>query len=480
MKRSKELLVFLSGGFIALIWRYAWANFITIAISHRPFPLPEAIGTFGLASLVTFITLGRGWRIIWVLCLQCLGFALASLRTIYVFSDWSYPFLNPQWLVELFTKPMSLLEWFSLGLILFIVILFWVGGVVLARKPRDYFNLCARFDLGVCFFLVLFLTSFLIRVKGGTTIQDPLTEPLLFSFFLFSVLGIALARNQSHAHREFLPGYKGIGVMLSFTLVVLLFGAGVLSFLLPYLTVIAQAGYGVIKVASKPLGLVIVSILRFLLIPRKMRDALPPTSGTEDTDQGSLDLDSGWWSGSIGEILRYVIIGLGGLIGLILVVLLLWLLCTWLFSRTSRGRRPNVRFDIRNVFSLLIAILKACFLFCRNVIKNITGLMKHEERGAIQLYTALLRWGHRSGVPRFANETPREYGSRLKLRFPALKREITSIINAFSQTVYGGIVLKHQRLTLAQTAWRTLRSPVYWVQRLKVWFLGPDKDELSL
>jgi hypothetical protein len=480
MKSGKEWLMFLSAGCMAFIWRYAWANFITIALSHRPFPLPEAVGTFGLASLVTFIALERGWRIIWVLCLQCLGFICASLRTIYVFSDWSYHFLNPQWLVEFVTRSRGLLEWFSLVLIFFWIILFWLGGFSLVRKPRGYFNLCARFDVGVTFFFVLFLTNFLVRVKGGGTIQYPLAEPLLLSFFLFSLLGIAMARNQSHAHREFLPGYRGIGVMLSFTLVVLLFGAGVVSLLLPYLKTIAQAGYDVIKIAAKPLGLAIVSILRFIFTPRHMRDAPPPTSDMEDTDYAGSSPDSGWWAGLIGDVLRYVAIGLGGLIGLILVVLLLWLLFKWLFSRTSSDRRIDVRFGIRDLFSLLIARLRQFFLFCRTVIGNIIGLIQNREKGAVQLYTALLRWGRRSGVPQFSSETPREYGSRLKRRFPTVKREVASIIEAFNQTVYGGIILKDRRLAPAQTAWRTLRSPLLWGRRLKTWFVQPGTDYNTL
>ena len=111
---------------------------------------------------------------------------------------------------------------------------------------------------------------------------------------------------------------------------------------------------------------------------------------------------------------------------------------------------------------------------------KVMGILQHREKGAVQLYAALLRWGRRSGVPRLASETPREYGLRLKRRFPAVTREVASIIEAFNQTVYGGIVLKDRRLASAQAAWRTLHSPLYWVQRLKVWFLGPGKDEAAL
>lgn len=475
MKSDKEWLVFLSAGCMAFIWRYAWANFITIATLHRPFPLPEAIGTLGLASLVTYIALGRGWRIIWVLCLQILGFVLASMKTVYACFDWTYPFLNPQWLVEFVNRTRGFHEWFSLVLIFFWIILFWAGGFSLARKPRNYFNLCARFDLGVTFFFMLFLTNLLLRVKGGIIIQNTLAEPLLFSFFLFSLLGIAMTRNQSHAHREFLPGYKGIGVMLSFILVVLLFGAGVVSLLLPYLNVIAQAGYGMIKIAAKPLGLAIVSVLHFIFTPRKMRDAPPPSSDMKDMDLGSLNSGRG-----TSPVEDYFLIGLVGLIGLIFVSLLVWLVCRWLFSRTSFDRRIDVRFGIGDLFSVLIARLRQFFLFCRTIIGNLIGLIQNREKGAVQLFTALLRWGRRSGMPRLANETPREYGRRLKRRFPTVKREVASIVEAFNQTVYGGIVLKDRRLAPAQAAWRTLRSPLYWVQRLKVWFLWTGKDEASL
>jgi len=50
---------------------------------------------------------------------------------------------------------------------------------------------------------------------------------------------------------------------------------------------------------------------------------------------------------------------------------------------------------------------------------------------------ALLSWGHRSGIPHFPNETPKEYGLRLNYHFPALKREIGLIIDAFNREVYG-------------------------------------------
>ncbi|MFH1487365.1 MAG: hypothetical protein ABII06_00510, partial [Pseudomonadota bacterium] len=254
MKTGRGSLIILSGGCMALVWRYAWANFVTAAAFHRPFPLLEAIAAFGLAAALTFVSLGRGWRIIQVLGLQLTGFVLTFLRIVYVLHEWSHPFTGTDWLLECLHRTRGPLEWLSLVLILCWTLLFWFGGVSLAKRPRDYLAVCARFDLGVAFLFALFLIKFLIRFKGGPEIEDPLSELLLLPFFLFGLLAIGLARSQSHAQRGFLSGYRGLGVVLSFSAVVLLFGTGLVLLFYPYLTVAAEAGYGVLKVAAGPMG----------------------------------------------------------------------------------------------------------------------------------------------------------------------------------------------------------------------------------
>jgi len=73
-------------------------------------------------------------------------------------------------------------------------------------------------------------------------------------------------------------------------------------------------------------------------------------------------------------------------------------------------------------------------------------------------------------LPHFLNETPLEYGLRLKNRFPLLKREIALIIEAFNQEAFGEITLDEQQSAEAKSAWRRLRSPLHWPSRLKNWF----------
>ncbi len=147
MKREKGAFLFLVIGAMELSWRYAWANFLTTSILSQLFPFPEAIVTFAMASVLTLFSKGKGWRIVYVLSIQVFGFILAALRIVYVFNSWPDSFLSQTWLIEFFNTPRGPLEWLCLILILFLALVFWVGGVTFAKRSTAYSALCARFDL---------------------------------------------------------------------------------------------------------------------------------------------------------------------------------------------------------------------------------------------------------------------------------------------------------------------------------------------
>ncbi len=88
MKRGKEHLQFWAMMGMELSWRYAWANFLMTSNLHRPFPFPEAVVTFALAAATTFLSKGRGWRVIYILSSQVFGFILVGLRIVYLFNSW--------------------------------------------------------------------------------------------------------------------------------------------------------------------------------------------------------------------------------------------------------------------------------------------------------------------------------------------------------------------------------------------------------
>ena len=455
LKRNKYLLILACSG-MELAWLYAWAAFITACSVHRPFPLPEAIGTFAMAAVFTAATQGRGWRVIQIIGLQVLGFVLASLRIIYVFNYRLEPFLNNEWIVDLVKRPREPLEWLILFLILFLVLVFWIGGVTLARRSTSHLTICSRFDLGIAAFFLLLLIELLVLVKGGIEIQDPTTKLLLFPFFIFGLMAIGFARNRKSGQRDYLSGYGEIGVILSFTFVALLFGTGLVLLFLPYLTLAAEMGYGVLKSATEPLGPILVSIVRFIFGYWRIQ----PMNGlvAPGASKGEVlpPAQSSWWT----EFFGFGLLGLFGLVSLALFGLALWYIFRWLLSRTSSSKDPQRKI---NLFSLWIARIRLLLSFFWSKIL----LRSHGRKGTVQLYASLLGWGHHSGLPRFVSETPNEYGLRLEHRFPALKKEIELIIKAFNHEVYGEMVPEEQLLKLAQLAWRNLCSPLHWPIRLR-------------
>jgi hypothetical protein len=468
MRRDRGALLFLAHFGMELSWLYAWATFLMTSVVRRPFPLPEAIGTSLLAAALSLVVRGMGLRVIWVLGLQILGFLLAASRIVYTFNYPAYPYFGKGWLVEFLGRTRDPLEWLILVIILIFALLFWLGGVTLARRSNAYFTICSRFDLGVAAFFCLLLLKLLLLVKGGIEVRDPAPLLLLFPFFIFSLLAIGLARNSSSVRRNFLAGYRGVGVLASFTVVVLGFVAGLVLLFMPYLSAAAEAGYGVLKSAAGPLSPILVRVLRFLFLGSQLRQdpsySSPGGDGAEFISSG----ESSWWSEVVERVLGWGLLGLGVLMGLILFALGTWYLLRWLFSRTSKKERKHIHWQLALLWAQRLWAALAMGL--QRAVQWLKGY-----RDAVQIYRALLKWGRRSGLPHLLSETPVEYGSRLRMQFPSLTREIGGIVEAFNLVVYGEVALDDEQMTLAKLSWRRLRSPRYWPARVKSWFLQANE-----
>jgi len=472
MKRGKGALPFFAIVGMELSWRYAWATFLTTSILHQPFPFPEAIATFALGAAITLLSKGKGWRIVSVLGIQVFGFILATLRIVYTFNSWSCSFLSQAWFIEFFNTPRSPLEWLTLILVLFLTIMFWAGGVTFARRSTAYSALCTRFDLGIAAFGLLFLTKFLVLYKGGIKIEDPISQLLFFPFFIFSLLAIGLVRNQTTAQRDFLPGYRGIGVILSFTVVVVLFGTGLVLFFLPYLTLAAETGYGILKTAAKPLGPVLVSILRFIFMHGAIRPEMPPPPTKGGVGDLASPGESSWWTELLEKILVWIFGSLLGLILIIVCCVALFYLFRWLLSRTSVHQKRQ------GLWGSFLSWLHGLRVFLVSWWRRLARRAKGYQ-GAARLYAALLLWGRHSGLPHILSETPREYGLRLKNRFPSLKKDIELIIEALNQEAYAETTLSEKQLSQVRFALRRMQSPMHWPSRLKSWFLQPHLSEAT-
>jgi hypothetical protein len=464
--RKGGTLLFLTAGGMELSWLYAWANFLTISILDRSFPFPETLTCFGLAVAATFISHGRGWRIIWVLGLHIFGFLFAASRIVYAFNSFPSSFWSKSWLLEFCNQSRSPLEWVALVIILVWSILLWTGGIALIRKPLAYARVCSRFDFGLVAFFLLILIKLVPLVNEGIRLNDPTTELLLFPFFIFSLLAMGLARNRGGGARDFLPGYRGVGIILTFTAAVLLFSTGLVLFCLPYLTLTAKAGSAVLKIAAKPLLYLFLAIIRFMFARGITRPEEPPPPAGGSGQGLAAPIESTWWTELLEKALVWGLWGVAGLAAVVMVCLGLFYLLRWLLSRTSKGKQRHLQWHI---LSGWVERLRATLGFLwREAVRIVHGYTR-----AAQLYAVLLRWGRRSGLSPSASETPREYGFRLKDHFPRLEKEIEAIVETFHLEVYGGVTLRIEQLAEARLAWRRLRSPLHWPSRLKTWFHQP-------
>ena len=470
MKKNQAALLFLAHGGMELSWRYAWASFLMICLAHQPFPLPEAIGTFLLAAVLIRVVRGRGLRVISILGLHIIGFLLAASRIIYSFNYRAYSYFDKSWLLAFLGTTRDSLEWLILVMILVFALVFWLAGVALARRSTAHLSICSRFDYGAAAFFCLFILKSLLLVKFGVAVKDPAPLLLLFSFFIFSLLAIGLARNSDHARRRFLAGYKGIGILVSFTVVVLAVGAGLVLLFMPYLSTAAEAGYGVLRSAAGPLLPMLARVLIFLFggRPEQQEPSFPPI------DRGGAKYipydESSWQNDPVLKILGGGSLGLGLLLGLILCALGAWYLLRWLFSRTTQEDRKHINW--RQALRWAQRLWAALAMGFKRAVQRLKGY-----RDAVKLYRALLKWGHRSGRPHLLRETPAEYGARLQKQFPSLTGDIGRIVEAFNLVIYGEVALDDGQMTLANRSWRRLRSFRYWPARFKSWFLQEEGDQ---
>lgn len=458
---SSTILLLASGG-MDVIWLSAWVNFMMTSLAQRMFPLPAAIAAFSLAAILTSAMYGRGWRWIAIIGLHLAGCLLATLIILYAFRYQSDPFWSRMWLHALFSPPGTPLE----GIILFFTIVwgqvFWVSGIRFARRSRAYRDVCARFDLGIGMLGGLLLLQ-LALAHDGVPIHDPMTRWLILPFILFGIVAIGSVRNRDQTRATYRTGYRLIGVVLSFAVVVSLAGVGLLTLCWPYFMLIAETGYDLLQQGVHPFLPVLVAILRFLFMPRGRALSEPATT----TGNGAIDAlppgETHWWTALLAKFLSW---GGGGVMLLLLALMFgvgIWRLVRWLLSKTQIGERKPYQAEPLLAWLLTFWIgLRLCWEW---IFRCFQGYAT-----AAQLYRMLNAWGRSSGLPRRPTETPGEYGARLSRHFPAIHQEIMLLVALFQQEAYGECVLSAQQVTLASQAVRQLRRPAYWPPRIRTWF----------
>jgi hypothetical protein len=421
---------------------------------HQVFPFAESVAVFVLTAVVVNMAKSRGWRRINVLVLYALIISVAAIRMLYIFNWTSTPTIGLSWAQYFFRMPKNMYEILVLITIFIGVLLFWSQGLFFARRSTSYYTFCDRFEIGAASFFCLLLVNILI-----TKLHNPIADILLFSFFGFSLLTIGLARDRNKGEKGYLAGFRGIGVVISFGVIIISLGTGVVLFFMQHLTLVAELGYGILKKITEPLLPYLAAFIRFIFGRPIKQDRFLEADSVILCVGNKLKGEQ-----TSEDILIATFFSIQGVIGLILIGVVIWYICRWLLSKTSEGGRGQSRHGGLVVW--LLTIFWKIFSFFRMSLLQ----MAQGRKKAVGIYRILLSWGSNSGIPCFLNETPAEYNLRLGNKFPALKKEIELIIDIFHKEVFAETVLTPQQLSQARAALRKISSPLLWPSRIRLWF----------
>ena len=459
MKSGKDALLIIARAGMEISWCYAWVEFLTLSIAQRRFPLIEAAGAFAMAAFLTYLPERRNWRVYQALLLQLAGFVLFAVLIVYRIWYEKFSFFRFTWIGNLFRESMGSPHGFILVLILFCLFMIWRGGRTLVKVPKDYFSVCQQFDKGLGLFFLLLLIKLLVQEKAGIFIEDRAMMFLVFAYFIFSLVSIGLSRNRHGVQKSFLSGYHGVGLILSFSTIVVMFGSGMTLLFYPYLTHMADSLQNFLTDVAEPMVPVFVKILSFLFVPGKIRNEIVVGSGSSGLSAPAV---GGW----VAFLLKSIGLGLLGIIGLMAIGVFSFIMkyiLQWLLKRNTKdGTQPMSASWLLKLLEILLAIPLRFWNAFVHLLKNLDS--------AAMVYKGFLRWGRRSGLPLIPTETPAEYGSRVMQHFPKLKKEIEIIVDAFNREVYGQIVIDKRILSRILSARRRMRSLRHWPSRMRVWF----------
>lgn len=464
-QRSNIRLLVSTFAGMELSWRYATLSLFSLLLLPKTFPWPHAIAAFAGAGLLTALLGGRGFRVITVLIFHLVCILPLGCLLVHYFHGNGADFLDWGWLAGLAQSPRPLAAWLAVIFELSMLVWLWVGGYNLARRPKTYQRVGIRFDLGltVLFALVLF-SLMLASERFGVVIDHQAIRPMMASFFCFGLLSLSLARVGDPVPRDIRPGYRGLVLVLTFLVIVLVLAGGAIAFFMPQLTAAAESGYAAVKVVVRPLAPYFLAVLKFLLVGRRDQStgggsgqAPPP-----DAAGGSLEQHTSWID-TVFQVLGWGMIGLICAGGVILAVYLAYRFFLRLMARTGASA-PRIRLLDQTLDWLSRWAARAA---------RWAVLACSRRTGPLEVYAGLLKWGRRSGLPRQLGETPREYGRRLSAALPRAAGEIGTVIQCLELAVFAARPLACDDLNDLRRSWRHLARPSLWTHRFRLWLRGP-------
>ncbi len=457
----------LFGAGMDLCWLQAVAAFVLHALFDYRVPILFLLAIYGCGILTNRFCYSRRRLRLQVFLLKVILFSAAFLvATQFFLFRYNDNDLSSQ-LSRMLGPHDPFLEWSLALLILVMAGITWRRSTIHVLQPPSPENVYLRLDLGIAVFFSLLVIRLMVFGRFNVTILYPDLKYLFFPFFLFALLTIGLMWHDGRGRRQYASGFGRMGVILSFGAVMVSGGLGMVALFHSQMTASARVLSGILKKAGPPLESAVIWLGRILWSSRR-NDVRPPPSPLKD--QGSFaevarnTVETGW----LTSVLKWGTMALLAMTLLFLFYLLLRYLLKYLTTRTDSKHLRQFRvFDFPQWVKRLMA-------FVARILSRIPAPLKRVN-SAEGLFTALMSWGRRSGIPHKRTDTPMEYGARLTAAFPGLRAEIETIIRLLYMETYGQLALDHLQIATGRSAKRRLAHPVFWKDRIKAWIFAPGK-----
>lgn len=439
---------------------HTWVSFIFAALSKNTITVHSTAIVLFLAMGVTSLHHQRPWRKITVIILQTTCFLVVVSGMIYRL----YPFKRPFWTLGWISEPsfgeIATKEWPIFFLIFASLWILWFCGGRIVKKSPTKALISARFDIGLSFLLLLLIIKLVMAGKKVELPLDHSSVKAIIAFMVISLFAMGLTHMGNASKTGRTTYLKGAGIVLTFTAVVFMLGGGLFILFLPQMQSVAETGYDLLGNAKGPLKRLIIFLVRIY-----QGGGFRQQSGEEvEVEQMIPTFDK---SGEALGVFDYLFIGFSVSLLTVATGYVMYRILRWLAARIAGlFSKPTQNGHKTGIWEQIVLLIRS---ITHMIIVFFTSLFYRLDPDsiAIGLYRRVLRWGRLSGVSRADWQTPKEYGRLLGRRFPRVNKEIGAIIQLHDEIIYGCILPDGGEVKQAVRAWRKMRHPSLWFERMK-------------
>ncbi len=395
---------------------YLVASYTFLPLDKQLPLLPAWLTLLGALALNRMLR-AAGGRLVYHVLAHALGLSVSFLALLAMYRG--TPFIPDAIL------PVSEREFVVFMLVLGWTAVFWFRGLWLGTCDKGARFCVARFDEGIAVFL------FALSLAALVHIDNPASGRLVLPFILFSIIALGMCRVDG-VRRGGLSKRPRRLIVVPVATVFLLASAAVYT-LVPLLFAPAARLGESIRDAYFDLEPHIVRFLRWLFGFYE----LPASAGSAGSGASAEAVPIPGADDPRVDILVNILVWMLGILAAATLTALaaygLYWLTRLLLTRVEKhGKAPA----IPRLPAWLLAFFRDIARFFL-VVRTRLQRRSPKRSVAVSAYARLLHCGRTLGVRRKANETPREYATRLAGRFPRSASDAPFVIDALEREVYG-------------------------------------------